>query len=180
MPLSHFVCFTRAGVSPRGNKPPRLFRSLFSHDVKGLRILGASALEVQASPMGIIYEMSFGPAVSDFLWVRLAERSDRILSEFNDLLCNLLPQCNRVKRLMFASRRRMASCVRNMSPSATAAMTFFAADSIFSIACDKYTRVMAIGKRQPRARPSFRRSSAPAAQPTPWHKSQSPCRRSRP
>ncbi len=37
----------------------------------------------------------------------------------------------------FASRRRIASCVRSMSPSATAAITFCAADSTFSIACDR-------------------------------------------
>ena len=39
-----------------------------------------------------------------------------------------------LKGSCFASRRRIANCVRSMSPSATAAMTFLAAASIFSIA----------------------------------------------
>ncbi len=45
----------------------------------------------------------------------------------------------------FPSRRRMANCVRSMSPSATAAIILRAADSTFSMACDRYTRVIAIG-----------------------------------
>ena len=42
-----------------------------------------------------------------------------------------------LKGSYFARRRRIASCVRNMSPSDTAAVIFLAADSILSIACDR-------------------------------------------
>src|SRR5438270_6851666 len=51
-----------------------------------------------------------------------------------------------LKGSYFARRRRIASWVRSMSPSATAAIILRAAASIFSMAWERYTRVSAIGR----------------------------------
>src|SRR5579862_81722 len=74
-------------------------------------------------------------AVNDSRLRRHGKSRQRVFPPLDHLLRDLLAQFDGIERFILGQTPQDGQCVRSMSPSATAAITFRAADSIFSMAC---------------------------------------------